>query len=384
MRQSAANFNPSKNPTLSDVAIAAGVATVTVSRYLNHRALVAQPAAKRISAAIKKLGYVPNVAARMLMGQPSNAVGLIVPSLDDRFFATVAQSVQEAARERGLLTWVSDSNSDSTIETSIINQMTQHGVDGILLIPSPGSVFIDRFEGKPPVVTIDRPLKSSGSDAVVVENQQASFEAVNHILSHGATRVICIRDTEEEIYTTLERVRGYEAAMKGRALRSRVLTLKSNTKAEVLSQLSPILRELPRVQAIFTTNNVSTFHALEALRFLNVQIPDDIAIMGFDDCDFASILPSPLSVVRQPAAELGKRALRLLLDRIGSSDPHTPITITLPCELVLRGSCGCAYLENDHDPKQTSTSKKGFAGGTLDPVRRKGSGGKFNLVKATT
>jgi LacI family transcriptional regulator len=182
---------------------------------------------------------------------------------------------------------------------------------------------------------------------VIVDNQLASFEAVKHLLSHGAKNVLCLRDSETELYTSRERIRGYEAAMKDGGLKSRVVLLNGGTKAELLSHLVLALKESPRAQAIFSTNNGTTLLVLEALRILQWKIPDDIRLIGFDDFGFASLLPSPLSVVRQPASELGKRAVRLLMDRIASSEQHIPITITLPCELIVRESCGCPGSARD-------------------------------------
>jgi LacI family transcriptional regulator len=354
----------SKNITLMDVARAAGVAPMTVSRFLNQHPNISEKTARRVSAAVKRLGYSPNLAARMLMGQPSNAVGLIVPNLADTFYSEVAHSIQEAARERGMLVWVAASNSDQTTEAALISQMKQHRVDGILLIPTPRKMPFVHDHSGPPIVMLDRPVRGSGCDAVLVENRRASFEAVEHLLWHGYKRIACISGDDADLYTAHERIAGYVDAMRARGLRSEVKTL-CKTVDEVKASLHPAMSGPRSLHAIFTTNNVTTVHVMEALGELGLNIPKDIALVGFDDFELASLTRPSLTVVRQPGADLGKRAARLLFERIASSEDTKAVNIALPASLVVRESCGCPRrrrdstqpIPDDRRPSQRRRSK---------------------------
>ncbi|WP_213807221.1 LacI family DNA-binding transcriptional regulator [Granulicella sp. dw_53] len=330
---------PIKSVTLADVARAAGVAPMTVSRFLNQHPNISEKTARKVSAAIERLGYSPNVAARMLMGQPSNAIGLIVPNLGDPFFAEVAHNIQEIAREHGLLVWVAASNSNQETEFAILRQMRQHCVDGMLLIATPGKLKFEHGNGTP-IVLLDRPVENSGCDVVLVENRRGSMEAVTHLLSHGYKRILCISSDCEKIYTTQERIAGYEDAMRSHGLKFEAI-LQAETAESIRIYLEQALAGAAPPEAIFTTNNVTTSHVMEAIQELNLSIPDDMALIGFDDFELASLLRPSLTVVRQPAADLGRQAARLLFKRICSDETLTSISLLLPATLILRASCGC-------------------------------------------
>lgn len=325
--------------TIADVARTAGVAPMTVSRYLNHHPSVTEKTAKKVRTAVEKLGYMPNYAARMLMGRPSNVIGLVLPNLDDTFFAKVAQGVQEIARAKGVFVWIATSDSDASTEAMLIRQMTQHKVDGLLLIPTPSKQVENLKRDSRPVVTIDRPLFGKGIDAVVVENRRGSREAVEHLISHSLQRIACL-GADPDLFTIGERVSGYEDAMRAHKL-APSLHLDCTDLPKTRATLKVLLSERLAVQAVFTLNNVSTIYALEALDELGISIPDDVALIGFDDFELASIFKPRLTVVQQPAGDLGKKAAQLLFDQIQATGHSSAITLALPASLIVRESCGC-------------------------------------------
>jgi LacI family transcriptional regulator len=350
----------SKSVTLMDVAKAAGVATVTVSRCLNQHPSVSESTAKKVRAAVKKLGYSPNLAARMLMGQPSNAIGLIVPNLADFFYGQVAHSIQEEARNRGLLVWIAASNSDQGMESVIINQMKQHKVDGILLIPADGDMLVRKFDQGPPLVMLDKPVLNSVCDTVIVENRKASHEAVEHLLWHGYKRIVCISGEDPAVYTHRERIAGYEDAMRSHQLPVEVIS-RSKTVGEIHEVIRAAMNKSSRLDAIFTTNNVTTIHAMEALAGLRIQIPKGVALIGFDDFELASLTRPSVTVVSQPGAELGKQAARLLFQRMLADEDTKEITIALQATLIIRESCGCkrkTFFRKDTDVSAQATSPR--------------------------
>jgi LacI family transcriptional regulator len=282
----------SGNVTLVDVARAAGVATMTVSRYLNNHPNVTEKTARKVKTAIDKLGYSPNQAARMLMGQPSKVIGLIVPDLTLSFFATVAHYVQEVARQKGYLVWIAATNSVRADMTAV-QQMKQHHVDGILLVPSPGVGVTEAEINGLPMIALCRPLVGTRIDSVTLENRRNGRDATEHLLSHGYQRIACL-GLEQNIYTMTERLAGYCDAM----------------------------RE----------------HRLPVLPYTECK---DGPSTGFDDIELAGVLRPRLTVIKEPPDELGQRAARLLLDLIASKEEPGGMTITIPAALIIRESCGC-------------------------------------------
>jgi len=198
--------------TLADVARSAGVATMTVSRYLNQHPNVTAKTARTVKA-IDKLGYFPNHAARILMGQPSNVIGLIVPDLTDEFFATVAHHVQEVAAAQNYLVWIAASNFSGEADLNLIQRMIQHHVDGILIIPSPGAKLAGIESQKKPIIALDRPIPNTRIDTVTLENRNDAYKAMQHFLTHGYRKVACF-GPELNLHTVHERFAGYQDAMR--------------------------------------------------------------------------------------------------------------------------------------------------------------------------
>ncbi len=336
--------SPTKRATLEDVAKAAGVGPMTVSRTINGHPYVAEETAKRVRAAIRQLDYRPNHAARMLTGQLSRSIGLIVPDLADPFFSVVSHAVQETARENGYLVWLAASNDDLSIEAAQVEQMTHHPVDGILLVPVDSR---DRYlkavaSGTTPVVTVDRPIEVATTDSVEVENRAGARMAVEHLIGHGRRRIACVA-TNSHLRTIKERIAGYEECLRqARLPRAKVLQLSSLVEAK--SALSALFSH-NRPDALFTANNAATIWVIEALREMNIEAGKDVALVGFDDVDFYKLITPPITSVRQPAAELGRMSARLLLERIKGDSSLSSVRTVLPVSLVIRESCGCRRKE---------------------------------------
>jgi LacI family transcriptional regulator len=330
-----------KRATLKDVARAAGVGPMTVSRTINGHPYVAEETAKRVRAAIRQLGYRPNHAARILTGQLSRSIGLIVPDLADSFFSVISHAVQETARESGYLVWLAASNYDPSIEAAQVEQMTHHPVDGILLVPvdSRHPYLKDLASGATPVVTIDRSIEVGTTDSVEIENRAGARMAVEHLINHGCKRIVCVA-TNAHLRTIKGRIAGYEESLRDSKLpRAKILQLSS--LIEATTTLSALFSSRNRPDALFTANNASTIWVIEALREMKIGIGKDVALVGFDDVDFYTLITPPITAIRQPASELGRMSVRLLLQRIkGHSSPSSARTV-LPVSLVIRESCGC-------------------------------------------
>jgi LacI family transcriptional regulator len=329
-----------RKATLVDVARAAGVGPMTVSRTINGHPYVSQATAKRVQAAIRKLGYRPNQAARMLTGQLSKSIGLIVPDVADPFFSIVSKSVQKAAREAGYTVWLAVSDADSATEEAEIEQMTNHPVDGILLAPvnSRSKHLKHAAAGSIPIVTIDRPIEIASTDSVGVENQAGVQMAIEHLRGHGHRKIVCVA-TDFHLRPIKLRVEAYEGCMRGAKLSAKKLVMPD--AASILSALKALFKSRDRPDALFATNNMCTIAVIQALQALGIKIGKDVALIGFDDVDFYTLMRPSITSISQPVAELGRTAARLLLDRIHDSGPSSNVRVTLPVTLVQRESCGC-------------------------------------------
>lgn len=333
--------NSGKNVTLADVARMASVAPMTVSRYLNKHPNISEKTAKKVRSAIKKLGYTPNLAARVLAGQTSHAIGVVVPNLTDPFYAELVHHVQDSARGRGVLVWIGASESDTSTELTLIDRMTQQSVDGVIMVPAPGQNQFQPADLRIPLVVMDRPLANGTSDAVFIDNRKSAYDAVEHLISHGRTNISCISTYTPHDFTNKQRIAGYEDAIRNHNLKSSVLS-DLRTPELMLSALRKILSSKNKA-AIFTTHSVATMQVLSLLVDLDADVPRDIALVGFDDLPMASMFrPSP-TVVRQPILAIAQEATRLLFEQIDAKTAgrKSPVTITLGTSLIIRESCGC-------------------------------------------
>ncbi|WP_345945254.1 LacI family DNA-binding transcriptional regulator [Granulicella sp. dw_53] len=333
--------SPIKRATLEDVARAAGVGPMTVSRTINGHPYVADETARRVHEAIRRLGYRPNHAARILTGQLSKSIGLIVPDLADTFFSVVSHAVQEAAREAGYLVWLAASNGDPSIEEAQVEQMANHPVDGILLVPADSRARYLKAAAlrSTPIVTIDRPIEVAQTDSVEVENRAGARMAVEHLLSHGYKRIACVV-MNSHLQPVRERIVGYEECLKSTKL-SRIKKVMLSSEVSAPKALSALFDSPDRPDALFTANNACTITVIKILKAMKIKVPRDVALIGFDDVDFYTLLNPPLTTVRQPATELGRASARLLLKRIRGESSSSIAKTVLPVTLVIRESCGC-------------------------------------------
>ncbi|HVW77793.1 MAG TPA: LacI family DNA-binding transcriptional regulator [Alloacidobacterium sp.] len=332
-----------RKPTMNDVARVAGVGTMTVSRVLNGSANVAEETAKRVYRAIEKLGYRPNEMARALRNFKSRTIGLIVPYLFDPFFATCAHAVNTVAREHGYSVILTTSQDDPATEYNEAQSMLQRHVEGLLIIPADirkSRVNQAEFNGTH-IVTLDRPVHDARLDSVQVQNQSGAKRAVQHLIQeHGHSRISFL-GFNRSLYTVRARFEGYRRAMQENGLEP-MATFDCSSEKTTSDIIDGQLQGENPVTAFFTANNVTTRYALHALLEKGVRVPEEVALVGFDDFELADILHPKLTVVRQPASELGRVAANVLFERIKRDEfPEEGNRIVLPVELVVRRSCGC-------------------------------------------
>ena len=329
---------------MSDVARLAGVGTMTVSRVLSGTVRVSAETTQRVQTAIQQLNYRPNVLARAFRGQRSHSIGLIIPYLYDPFFASCAHAVTAVAREHGYSVIITTSNEDPETEFAEVDEMLQRHVDGLLVIPSRvrNSRLTRALFGKTPVVAFDRPVSDPSIDTVLVQNAVGSRRVVEHLIEHGHRHITYLA-LSRSLFTINTRFLGYRRAMQDAGLES--CAVFDCTSEEIVEQILKAKMALDTPpSAVVTSNTLVTRYVLGAISRLGLRIPTDLAFAGFDDFDLAEFTSPPLTVVRQPAQEMGRVAANLLFDRIARGEtPHTGNRIVLPVEIVLRRSCGCKH-----------------------------------------
>jgi len=333
-----------RKPTMSDVARLAGVGTMTVSRVLSGTVRVSAETTQRVQTAIEQLKYRPNVLARAFRGQRSHSIGLIIPYLYDPFFAGCAHAVTAVAREHGYSVIITTSDEDPETEFAAADEMLQRHVDGLLVIPARirQSRLTRSLFGKTPVVAFDRPVPDPSIDTVLVQNAIGSRRITEHLIEHGHRHITFIA-LSRSLFTISTRFAGYRRAMQDAGLE--VCPIFDCNSEEIAEQIlkAKMERDTPPT-AVVTSNTLVTRYILGAISRLGLRIPNDLAFAGFDDFDLAEFTSPPLTVVRQPAQEMGRVAANLLFDRIARGEmPHTGNRIVLPVEIVLRRSCGCKH-----------------------------------------
>ncbi len=330
-------------PTVADVARVAGVGAITVSRFVNGTSYVSAEKQKKIQAAINKLGYRPNQAARILKGQRAKIIGLIIPDLADPFFGKCASAIEDYASSQGYMTLIVASKRNQEFQENEVLMLIGQQVAGLVIVPSlPSESLRLLSQTKIPIVMLDRSLPGVIADEVVVENLGGAQTAVNHLIWHGHKRIACI-GYDKDCYSVSHRILGYMNAMQTAKLKPELYD-ETETLEHTLKIIRPWKKAKKRPTAIFSLNNVSTRHLLHALQEVDLMIPQKMALIGFDDLELASLLSPSLTVVRQPAADLGTQAARLLFERIHSANPLEGafgIKLVLPVEFVIRNSCGC-------------------------------------------
>lgn len=332
-----------KTPSLVDVARRARVNISTVSRTINQTGKIGADTQERVRKVMRELGYKPNRVARRLRARDAatHLLGLIIPNIQNPFFADLARGVEDVAYRNNFAVLLCNYDEDPKKERFYLDVMQAESVDGIILPPihETDPAVLQAVQNGFPVVCVDRSLSRGHLDKVEVDNHSGALQAVEHILAQGHRRIGIIGGPADSS-TGRERLRGYKDAhaSAGIALRSELIRC-GDYKQESGQRLADELLALPSPPtALFVCNGLMTIGALEAIAARGLRIPKQIAIVGFDELPLAGVFNPPLTVVRQPAYEVGKSAAELLLKRIAEPE-RPPTSLKLLPSLIIRKSC---------------------------------------------
>jgi LacI family transcriptional regulator len=323
-------------PTMHDVAQAAGVSLKTVSRVVNNEPRVRPETAERVAAAIEQLGFHRNDLARSLRpGQSSSTLGLVIGDVGNLFFSGITRAVEEVARDHGYLLVAGSSGEDQAHERELVSTLLARRVEGILLVPAAGDHSFLRKEMAMgiPVVFIDRPPNEVQADAVLFDNREGARRGVTHLIDNGHRRIGLLADNME-IFTAAQRVHGYHDALADAALPidETLLALECRDVATAEAAVRSLLESPDPPTALFTINNRMSLGALRALRGWR----DHVALVGFDDLEFADLLTAPVTLVSNDPYAMGRLAAKVMMARL-AGDTSPPREIVLPTTLVTYG-----------------------------------------------
>jgi LacI family transcriptional regulator, fructose operon transcriptional repressor len=324
--------------SIKDVAESAGVSTATVSRVLSNGLHVRPEVRKRVLAAVERLGYRPNLVARSLRSQQSSTIGLIVSDIRNPFFTSISRAVEDVAYEQGFSVFLCNTDENPEKEAIYLNLQRDENVAGAIF--SPTRQTLASFSAANlsfPLVVIDRSIPNSDVDVVVLDNVDSAYRLTTHLIENGYQRIAAL--SGEMSTTGHERRAGYEKALRAHGLAppaEQVKSIQPKIEAGYAATLK-LLASAEPPDALFTTNSLLGAGALEAIRERNLTIPDDIALVTFDETTWASLVQPPITLIAQPTYEIGKTATELLLQRI--ADPNRPIRqVILKGQLLVRGS----------------------------------------------
>ena len=331
--------------TIRDVAKQAGVAPITVSRVVNNSGYVSEKTRARVEAAITDLGYVPNVLARSLRSRRTDTLALILSDISNPFWTTVARGVEDAASDAGFNVILCNTDESEVEQDKYLRVLLQKQVDGVLLVPARSTLEPIQFvqSQDTPVVVLDRLIPNAQADTVRCDSEGGGYQLTRLLLSLGHRR-IAVLSGPQGVSTAEDRVAGYQRALTEAGVDiDPVLIYYGQFSLESgYAMTQQMLAVTPRPSGLFAGNNFIAIGALRALRDAGLQVPEDLALVGFDDLPADLVVDPFLTVAAQPAYEMGQRATELLLARLSGEASEAYQEIVLPTEIIVRLSSGQA------------------------------------------
>jgi DNA-binding LacI/PurR family transcriptional regulator len=329
-----------RRPTLHAVAARAGVSKSSVSRVINGEPTVAPEIRQIVMAAVTELGYVPNGAARNLVTQKTNTIAIIVSDppaglvSDDPMFAMVVRAASRALEAAGKQVSLVLAGSDES-RLRVEQYLAAGHVDGAMLVSMDGSDPLPAVLARTglPIVSHGRLATAAVMPYVDNDNVGGATKAVQHLLSQGRQRIATISGPLD-MRAAQERLNAYRQSLQDTDRRS-IVALGDFTRISGAEAMRQLLQDDPQLDAVFAANDLMAIGALRTLREAGRRVPDDVAVVGFDDIEAALYTTPPLTTVRSPMGEQATRTVRLLLDLLADG---TADSVILPTELILRES----------------------------------------------
>ncbi|TDW96978.1 LacI family DNA-binding transcriptional regulator [Dinghuibacter silviterrae] len=330
-----------KKLSIRDIAEQLKVSKTTVSFVLNGKAAengVSKAMERRVLAYIEKVGYRPNRMAQGLRTGRSKTIGMMVEDISDAFFSSIARKFEEILSVKGYRIIYGSTENNTAVAKDLIQVFRNHQVDGYIIAPPPGieEDIRELIADELPVIVFDRTLPNLEVDSVLVDNHQGAYRATRHLLDNGYKHITLVTLTSEQIQMR-ERERGYLDCLAEAGKRAKILRIKYHEQRE--KAVSDIEKNIPAdTDAVLFATNYLAENGLEAIAMRRWNIPDQVAIAVFDDCNWFKLFKPSITAVAQPLEAICTEVVDLLLQKLEHAGHKAPRSLHLPTHLVIRDS----------------------------------------------
>jgi LacI family transcriptional regulator len=333
-----------KRLLLKDIADRVGVSTALVSYVLNNQEKekrVGKEVAERIRAVVKELNYSPNQIARSLRKGSTNTIGLIVADIANPFFGVMSRCIEDEANKNGYVVIIGSSDEDHDKSSILVDTLLNRRVDGFIIVPvdGPSDYVRELVRNEMPVVLVDRYFSNVSTSYVVLDNFNASYDAINCFIRKGYKRIGLVAYKSDLIHMK-ERIAGYIKAMEENGLKKNIQVVEvayPRIKEDIKTIMTKLTHGPEKSEAILFANNALSINGLYYILKSNIRVPEDIALIGFDGGEAFDFFYSPITYIKQPIEEMAKESVRILLDQIKGSKKIAHISSIH--QLIERNSC---------------------------------------------
>lgn len=338
-----------KKISLADVAKSLGVSKTLVSLVLNGRGDekgINKDTQKRVLEKVKELNYKPNQFARGLRVGKSNTIGLVVADISNSFYAKMCRSIEDHCNEHGYNLMICSSDEKPEKESELIQMLIDRQVDGLIISTTQSNnkdiQLLQRNDF--PFVLIDRKDGENKTPFVGVDNTEGAKKVIDHLIKLGNKRIGHFTITPTHLSTIKDRTTGYKEALKENGIEVDMNLVREisfdNIKKDVYKEVKELLSPPLSISSLFVANNNIAVACLECFKEMNIRIPQDIALVSFDDIDAFKLSYPTITAVSQPVEEMGKKSVKILIDAINKGGKVDAKEIILPTSLEIRRSCG--------------------------------------------
>jgi LacI family transcriptional regulator len=320
--------------TIRDVAKEAGLSVATVSRYLNSKGYISENAEKKIKQVMDQLDYKPNEIARSLSNRKTNTIALIIPDITNPFFPELVVAIEKIAKEKGYSLILINTEEESLHSNGFWRSLESRFIDGLILASFQFNeeVLKGMKNIKLPFVRIDRAADDDTENSIGIDNHNGAKLAVRHLIEIGCKKIAHISGPNS-YPSSLDRMRGYVSAMKDEFSNEEVFIYEGDFSLESGQKLTKqLMADYENIDGIFLANDLMAIGALKALKHMNIKVPDDIAIIGFDGIKLTQMVEPEISTIEQPIYDLGVMATNHLINMIedkNNSSEHIKLDVRL-------------------------------------------------------
>lgn len=329
--------------TLKKMALDLGLSISTVSRALNNHADISEETKERVKAYANKVKYAPNLFARGFRSHKSNIIGVIIPNIEHQFTATLLKGIIYNADLNGYKVIICESFNNEQKQTELLETMIQFGVDGVLLSLVKKTTKVDdilEMMEHIPLILFDRVSTKVPCTQIVIDDEEAAFKAVDHLIATGKKRIAIIKETESSILSEM-RYKGYLRALQKNKLElddSLVLSSEDLSIAEGKKLTSMLIGLQNKPDAIFAITDEAGIGAIQILKKHKIKIPSEIAVAGFSNSIYSTIIKPNLTTIDQPGNRIGETAIKYLIEEMNTENQINYKTVEVKTNLIIRKS----------------------------------------------